>query len=140
MDGHSSHINLAVSSFCREKGIILYCFPPHASHILQPLDVSVYGPLKKLWNDALSEFSREYKGLAMSKTHFFKVFDKAWKVCVERKQIAVSGFRKCGLFPLNLDAVGYDHLIYPGPPYPHSRPSAAVSTMEKVEMTRFSNF
>ena len=136
MDGHSSHINLAVSSFCREKGIILYCFPPHASHILQPLDVSVYGPLKKLWNDALTDFSREYRGLAMSKTHFFKVFDRAWKLCVERKQTAVAGFRKCGLLPLNPDAVAYDRLITSGTSHPHSRPNAAVSTMERVGITR----
>ena len=94
MDGHSSHINLAVSSFRREKDIILYCFPPHASHILQPLDVSVYGPLKKLWNDALTDFSREYRGLAMSKSQFFKVFDRVWELCVEREQTAVSGFQK----------------------------------------------
>ena len=46
MDGHTSHINVAVSEFCREKEIILFCFIPQASHLLQPLDVSVYGPLK----------------------------------------------------------------------------------------------
>lgn len=111
MDGHTSHINIAVSSFCREHDIILYCFPPHASHIMQPLDVSVYGPLKKHWNDSLNDFSREYKGLAMSRTHFFKVFDHAWKQCIANKQNVMSGFRKCGLVPFNPNAVAYDRLI-----------------------------
>lgn len=46
MDGHSTHVNIAVSEFCRDNKIILYCFPPHASHIMQPLDIAVYGPLK----------------------------------------------------------------------------------------------
>lgn len=74
MDGHTSHINIAISSFCRENNIILYCFPPHASHVLQPLDVAVYGPLKKHWNDSLNDFAREFKGLSMNRSHFFKVF------------------------------------------------------------------
>ena len=47
LDGHTSHINLATAVFCRENNIILYCLPLHASHLMQPLDVAVYGPLKK---------------------------------------------------------------------------------------------
>jgi len=37
LDGHSSHIDLEVSKSCDENGILLYCLPPHSSHILQPL-------------------------------------------------------------------------------------------------------
>ena len=38
-DKHSTHIDLEISKFCREKGILLYCLPTHSSHITQPLDV-----------------------------------------------------------------------------------------------------
>ena len=48
VDGHISHMSLPVAEFCRDHGIILYCFPLHASHIIQPLDVTVFGPVKKL--------------------------------------------------------------------------------------------
>ena len=48
LDGHRSHINVAVSEFCIDKGIILYCFPAHASHILQPVDVTVFGLMKNI--------------------------------------------------------------------------------------------
>ena len=134
MDGHASHINLAVSSFCRENNIILYCFPPHASHVIQPLDVSVYGPLKKHWNAALTDFAKRYRGLSMSRTHFFGVFDSAWKKSTENKQSAVSGFRKCGLVPYNPNAVDYERLLDFVVKTPSKRP--AVDVMENVGMDR----
>ena len=135
MDGHTSHINLAVSTFCKEHNIILYCFPAHASHIMQPLDVSVYGPLKKYWNSQLNEFAKEYRGLAMNRSHFFKVFDGAWKKSIANTQHAVSGFRKCGLVPFNPDAVAYDRLIKQDLSIP-TRTKKKVSDEEKVGMTR----
>ena len=135
MDGHASHINLAVSTFCREKDIILYCFPAHASHVLQPLDVSVYGPLKKEWNSSLTTFAKEYKGLAMSRAHFLKVFDKAWKKVTSNPQIAVSGFRKCGLMPFNPNAIPYDRLIEKTDSVSNSSASNELSTLERVGIT-----
>ena len=57
MDGHTSHINIAVSDFCRDHNIILYCFLPHSSHILQLLDISVFGPLKTFWNRSVKAVS-----------------------------------------------------------------------------------
>ena len=45
IDGHGSHISLNVIDTARENNM-LYCLPPHTTHILQPLDVSVYKPLK----------------------------------------------------------------------------------------------
>ena len=111
MDGHTSHINVAVSELCRENDIILYCFPPHASHIMQPLDVSVYGPLKKYWNESLDSFSRNFKGLAMTRTHFFSVFDTAWKKAAGSREIIRSGFRKSGIMPFNPEAIDYSKLV-----------------------------
>ena len=111
MDGHTSHINVAVSELCRENDIILYCFPPHASHLMQPLDVSVYGPLKKYWNESLDSFSRKYRGLAMTRNHFFSVLDTAWKKAVASRDIIRSGFRKSGLLPFNSEAIDFSKLV-----------------------------
>ena len=47
LDNHSSHISIQALDYCSENGIIMLSFPPHCSHKLQPLDRSVYGPLKK---------------------------------------------------------------------------------------------
>ena len=41
VDGHSSHIDIHTSKFCRDNNILLHCLPPHSSHLTQPLDVSL---------------------------------------------------------------------------------------------------
>lgn len=109
MDGHSAHINLAVAEFCRDKQIIIYCFPPHASHILQPLDVAVFGPLKKSWNTAVEEFKSKFQ-LPVTKKNFFQVFDPAWQKCKEKKH-AIAGFRATGLVPFNVENVDYSKIL-----------------------------
>uniref|UniRef100_A0A336LYP6 CSON005489 protein n=1 Tax=Culicoides sonorensis TaxID=179676 RepID=A0A336LYP6_CULSO len=45
-DNHDSHCSIESIEFARENGIVSLPFPPHTSHRLQPLDVSVYGPFK----------------------------------------------------------------------------------------------
>jgi hypothetical protein len=47
MDGHSSHITAALIAFCMDNAIDILILPPHCSHVLQPLDVSIFSPLKK---------------------------------------------------------------------------------------------
>ena len=45
-NGYSSHIDLDTSRLCAVNQILLYCLPPHTSHVLQPLDVFFFSPLK----------------------------------------------------------------------------------------------
>ena len=33
VDGHSSHIDLHISKFCKENDILSFCLPPHSSHV-----------------------------------------------------------------------------------------------------------
>ena len=47
MDNHISHLDFQAVTFAKDNGIILLTLPPHCSHALQPLDVTVYGPFKK---------------------------------------------------------------------------------------------
>ena len=56
MDNHESYLSLNVYDIAKENGLIILTFPPHWSHKLQPLDVSVYGPLKGYYNRAVSEW------------------------------------------------------------------------------------
>jgi len=46
-DGHDSHITGPFIAHCIDHKIILFILPPHSSHMTQPLDVAVFGPLKK---------------------------------------------------------------------------------------------
>ena len=52
VDGHHSHLTMELIQAARSH---LFCLPPHTTHILQPLDVGVYGPVKKTWKSILKE-------------------------------------------------------------------------------------
>jgi hypothetical protein len=45
-DGHDSHISGNFVEHCMNNRIHLMILPPHSSHLTQPLDVGVFGPLK----------------------------------------------------------------------------------------------
>ncbi|XP_062575887.1 uncharacterized protein LOC134237756 [Saccostrea cucullata] len=48
-DGHKSHIRLTLTNWARQRNVILFLLPPHSSHITQPLDVAIFGPLKNMY-------------------------------------------------------------------------------------------
>ena len=45
-DGHASHVSRALIDWAMSNKLILFVLPAHTSHILQPLDVSIFGPLR----------------------------------------------------------------------------------------------
>ncbi|XP_053387223.1 uncharacterized protein LOC128551009 [Mercenaria mercenaria] len=61
-DGHKSHCSLGLKEWAKSQKIILFVLPPHCSHILQPLDVSCFGPFEFAWNSACKKYMRESGG------------------------------------------------------------------------------
>ena len=53
VDGHSSHLTLPLMKFCKEHDIELVALYPNATHIIQPLDVSLFHPLKEAYKKIL---------------------------------------------------------------------------------------
>jgi hypothetical protein len=51
LDGHGSHKTLEAVETARRHGVILLCFPPHCTHKMQPLDVCLFGPLKRYYKE-----------------------------------------------------------------------------------------
>ena len=96
VDGHSSHIDLDVSNFCRANGILLYCLPPHTTHVLQPLDVGFFSPLKRSWHVAVTEYQQS-EGKPVNKWSFAKVFKTAYHSVVKLSTI-VNDFKACGIY------------------------------------------
>ena len=47
LDNSSSHINESVNILCAMHNILLLSYPPHSSHILQPLDLLLFSIVKK---------------------------------------------------------------------------------------------
>ena len=59
LDGHSSHVTYPLVKFCKEKNIVLISLFPNATHLLQPLDVSFFHPLKVSWKKTIDEYRIE---------------------------------------------------------------------------------
>jgi hypothetical protein len=52
INGHESHNSLDFQQYCKDNKIITLCMPPHLSHLLQPLDVGCFAPLKRAYMGA----------------------------------------------------------------------------------------
>ncbi|SMR43913.1 unnamed protein product [Zymoseptoria tritici ST99CH_3D1] len=105
INGHSSYVNIAFLQYCIDHRIFVAVFPPHSTHRLQPLDVSLFSPLASYYSTELLRFMHYSEGLsAVTKRDFFRLFWLAWQRAFTPANIA-SGFRKTGLFPLDLSVV-----------------------------------
>ena len=58
INDHSSHVTTNVIAFCMQNAIDLLIMPPHCSHLLQPLDVNVFAPLKHTLNKETDAFNQ----------------------------------------------------------------------------------
>ena len=99
INGHKSHVSLQFIKYCKAYKIVPLCLPPHSTHILQPLDVSIFGPLaraykKQLYNTAL------YGALAITKQEFLEIYQAAYSEAISSTNIA-STWRATGLIPYN---------------------------------------
>lgn len=100
LDNHESHRALPVLEFCKTNGMHLISFPPHCSHKLQPLDVSVFQPFKAAVNKLCAQWMRQNAGKAMSITDIPSIVDRALQIGVSEANI-VAGFKATGIWPRN---------------------------------------
>ena len=59
IDGYSSHITGKLIAACISTCIDLLIMPPHCSHVLQPLDVGVFSPLKRFHSLEVDRYARQ---------------------------------------------------------------------------------
>ena len=85
-----------------QNGIILLSFPPHCSHKLQPLDRSVYGPLKKCYNTACNSWMKLNPGKKMSIHDIPSMVRTAFPLATTQNNIQ-SGFKCSEIWPFNPD-------------------------------------
>ena len=82
----------------------MICFPPHMTHILQPLDVSIYHPLKQAYTAILKEYKIDTVADNVTKVVFPCLMKKLWERSFKANYL-VAGFRATGLYPLDQTAV-----------------------------------
>ena len=106
VDGHKTHLTYNLSKLCEELKIILICLYPNSTRILQPADVSVFKPVKVGWQKAVQNWRKANINKKMNKLSFTPILKTVVDSCIKKESI-VNGFRACGLFSFDPNAIDY---------------------------------
>ena len=74
VDGYASHISTAAIEYCITRKIIVLCLPAHTTHLLQPLDVGVFGPLSIAYQNHVQRATRLGPCGSIDKTDFLELY------------------------------------------------------------------
>jgi DDE superfamily endonuclease/Tc5 transposase DNA-binding domain len=98
-DGHDSHISADFIRHCIANRIVLMLLPPHCSHLMQPLDVGIFFPLKQAIACFLDQIYRT--GIArLQKIEWLESFIQAREKALNKQNI-LGAWRGAGIYPLN---------------------------------------
>jgi hypothetical protein len=97
LDGHSSHATPEFDQFCTEQKIITLCMPAHTTHLLQPLDVGCFSPLKVLYGHEVAGLARR-SIFHVDKLDFLWIYQRIRSNALSERNIKAS-FQATGLIP-----------------------------------------
>ncbi|PWW79704.1 hypothetical protein C7212DRAFT_158198, partial [Tuber magnatum] len=94
-DGHESHFSPEMCDLAYYNRVLLLFFLGKATHLLQPLDVGIFRPLKQSFH-ALMEADAAEGELHVDWSDFYKTYDKARKETITER-LCRAGFYHAGL-------------------------------------------
>lgn len=100
LDNHTSHQSLVALKMAIDHDIVVLSFPPHSSHRIQPLDVGVFGPVKKAYNIMVDGWCKSNAGRTFDICQVAGVSAQALNLHASAQNIQNS-FQKTGIYPLN---------------------------------------
>lgn len=101
VDGHGSHCTDDFLYECYKNDIYLLFLPPHTSHVLQPLDISIFSPIKAYYRQALAKYLDLEDSTPYGKMVFLRCYHEARKLGLTEKNIR-AGWLGSGLWPVNM--------------------------------------
>jgi len=104
LDGHSTHYQPELIKYAKENEVIMPFLTPLITHESQPLDASVFKPLKQTWNNACHKFMQKNPGKVITKYNFSPNFNEAWRKTMV-PQVITAGFKAAGIYPFNPDVI-----------------------------------
>lgn len=104
-DNLASHLSVDVIKVCQEHNIKFVFLPSNSTHLTQPLDVAFFHPLKQAWRSILLKWKQGpgRSDASLPKDRFPPLLKELFLTLKEAN--VISGFRKCGIVPLNRDRV-----------------------------------
>ncbi len=100
VNGHGSHCTTEFFEECYFNNILLLFLPCHSSHVLQPLDVAVFGPVKKFYRVELSKHPDDHDSSPIGKRIFLECYAVARKHGITKNNI-LAGWFGSGMWPVN---------------------------------------
>lgn len=79
IDNHLSNISLQATLYCRENNIVVLTLLPHSSHKIQPLDRTIYSPLKNQYALEADKWMAQHPGRSINQYQVTSIFDRAFK-------------------------------------------------------------
>ena len=129
IDSVSSHVDCSVFQKAKEKGIELYRLVPNATHLMQPLDKGVFGPLKAKWHLVARKHVRDNPGKNIGKEIFPEKLKEAFLLFYKPLTV-INAFKSSGIYPVDGTVISSDTLK-PGLTY--STPKAMESEQQSSE-------
>ncbi|KAL8296578.1 hypothetical protein RB600_001864 [Gaeumannomyces tritici] len=101
LDGHGSHVTKEFMSLCLRNNVFLLYLPAHTSHVLQPLDLSIFSPLKQAYRQKIGFQALFTCSTVVGKRQFLTAYAHARSEALIALNIK-AGWRASGLWPRNI--------------------------------------
>ena len=114
LDGHRSHSTPEFDDFCETNKIVTLCMPSHTSHILQPLDVGCFSPLKTAYGRLVADLAKR-QIFHVDKADFLAMYHQA-RTSIFSENTIKNAFKATGIVPFNPESVLSKLIRTPSPP------------------------
>ena len=109
INGNSSLVTLHLNRYCSMNQIVLISLLPNTT-VIQPLDLWFFTKLKIVWQQIHENICSNFFTIGIERYQFApnlkKVLDN-----MDVKKLLQNGFKNCGIYPFNANAVDYSKLL-----------------------------
>lgn len=102
-DNVSTHISASVIELCEKHNILFILLPANSTHLLQPFDIGVFGPMKSAWKKVITDWKRGpgLKHSVLPKTWFPYLLVNLLNAMPNMDYLLKKAFCTTGICPLN---------------------------------------
>ena len=100
VDNVETHLSIEALTLAKDNGVTMLTFPPHCTHKLQPLDLSLFGPFKTFYDDAIASWLLQNPGQSVTIYHIAGFVKTALMRSGTVSNIT-AGFAKPGIIPFD---------------------------------------